>query len=69
MQTWEHSKLVDNRLVYLGAGLLENRADRHLTERGSWESIEAEGWELIAVVPNSEAAGLIHYFKRPAQKR
>ncbi len=69
MQIWEHARLVGNRLMYLGAGLLENRADRHLTERGSWDEIEKEGWELVAVVPDPDAGGLIHYFKRPAQKR
>jgi hypothetical protein len=65
MAAWEHCKMVDNRLNYLGAGLLENRVDRHATERGAWDQIRDEGWELVSVVVDPANGALIHYFKRP----
>jgi len=65
MAAWEHCKMVDDRLRYLGAGLLENRSDRHLTERGAWDQIRDEGWELVSVVNDPESGKLVHYFKRP----
>jgi hypothetical protein len=65
MAAWEHCKMVENRLFYLGAGLLENRSDRHLSERGAWDQIRDEGWELVSVVNDPEAGELVHYFKRP----
>ncbi len=65
MPGWEHCKLVEHRLIYLGAGPLEDRTDRHLTERGAWDQIRDGGWELVAVVNDPETGELLHYFKRP----
>lgn len=68
MAGWDHCKIADNRLVYLGAGLLENRVDRHVSERGAWDQIRDEGWELVAVAADPESGQLVHYFKRPRQE-
>ncbi len=67
MQRWEHCRLEGNNLHFLGAGLLENRKDRHLTERGAWDQIYSDGWELVSVVPDPESGPHTFYFKRPAQ--
>jgi hypothetical protein len=69
MAVWDHCKMVDNRLFYLGAGLLENRVDRHVTERGAWDQVHEEGWELVSVVPDPASGQLVHYFKRPTQEK
>lgn len=53
---------------YLGAGLLENRVDRHVNERGAWDRIRDEGWELVAVAADPESGQRVHYFKRPRQE-
>jgi hypothetical protein len=65
MQQWEHAKLVGTRLTFLGAGLAENRRDLHLSERGAWDTIRKDGWELVSVVVDPEINELVHYFKRP----
>ncbi len=67
MPGWEHCKMVDNRLIYLGGSLLEEQVERNLTERGAWDQVCAEGWELVAVVNDPETGELVHYFKRPRQ--
>jgi len=54
---------------YLGAGLLENRVDRHVSERGAWDQIRDEGWELVAGAADPESGQLVHYFKRPRQEK
>jgi hypothetical protein len=65
MQTWEHCKVVGNRLYYLGASILENRMDHKLSDRAAWDYIERERWELVTVVYDPEHNELVHYFKRP----
>lgn len=65
MSGWEHCKMVDNRLIYLGAEEPENRVDDQLTENAAWSLVCDEGWELVAVVDDPETGELVHYFKRP----
>ncbi len=65
MQEWEHCKLVDGTVTYLGArGLLADKRDRHLSEAKAWDELEKEGWELVAVVIDPEEK-FNYFFKRP----
>lgn len=69
MAKWEHSTLVENRIRFLGAGLFENRGDRHMTEAGAWDQMRDEGWELVSVIVDPKTEEIVHYFKRPYEKR
>jgi len=64
---WDHCEISDNRLVT--SGLLENRVDRNVSERGAWDQIRDEGWELVAGAADPESGQLVHYFKRPRQEK
>ena len=65
MAGWEYCKLVGSRIFFLGAGMFEDKRDLHLTERGAWDHLRDEGWELVYVVADPESGELLHFFKRP----
>ena len=65
MQKWEHCELDGKTVTVLGKGLF--RREFNLTERGAWNELGSDGWELVSVVP--DAKGEFHYFfKRPIDK-
>jgi len=69
MPKWEHSTLIGNKIQFLGAGLFEDKGDRHLSEVGAWDQIREEGWELVSVIVDPKSQEVVHYFKRPFEKR
>lgn len=65
-QRFEHCRLKGSEIEYLGrTGVFENREDRTRGSDQAWDRLEKEGWELVAVVVDSDDGKLIHYFKRP----
>jgi hypothetical protein len=66
MQRWQHCRLKGNRVQFLGAaGILENKADAHLSERTAWSKLEDDGWELVSAVSDPDGE-FVYFFKRPA---
>ncbi|MGF1507617.1 MAG: hypothetical protein ACFB51_21195 [Anaerolineae bacterium] len=62
MQKWEYCELVNRTVTLLGKRGL--RREFKLTERGAWDELGDEGWELVSAV--HEPDGEVHYyFKRP----
>jgi hypothetical protein len=65
MQRWQHCRLKGNHIQFLGAsGIFDNKGDAHLTERGAWNRLEEEGWQLVSAVADSEGE-FVFFFKRP----
>lgn len=65
MSGWEHCKMVEDRLIYLGTQQPEEQVDHQTTESAAWDVVRDGGWELVAVVNDPETGELVHYFKRP----
>jgi len=67
-QRFEHCRLADNKITYLGrTGLLEDKGDSVRNEAGAWDHLEKDGWELVAVVSDKNDQH-VAYFKRPVGK-
>ena len=63
-QRFEHCRLVDTKIEYLGrAGLFEDKKDKSGSETKAWDCLEKDGWELVAVVSGRRPP--VAYFKRP----
>jgi hypothetical protein len=66
MQKWEYAEMVGKTVKLLGKRLF--RKEFNLTERGAWDELGDEGWELVSVV--ADAQGEFHYFfKRPVEEK
>ena len=64
-QRFEHCRLIDTRITYLGRdGIFEDKRDKTWNEFSAWDHLEKGGWELVAVVTN-EKSQQAAYFKRP----
>lgn len=64
-EKWEHCVLVGKTVTVLGKGLLHK--EFKITERGAWNELGDQGWQLVSVV--HDGAGEFHYyFKRPAER-
>lgn len=64
-QRFEHCRLIDNDIEYLGrVGLMEDKSDSSRSTARAWDYLENEGWELVSVVCDPDGK-LVHYFKRP----
>ena len=62
---WEHCILEGKTVTVLGKGILKK--EWKLTERGAWNELGNEGWELVAVVPSTNTKDedtTRYYFKR-----
>jgi hypothetical protein len=58
MAKCEHAELVGKEVTILGKGIFKK--EWKLSERGAWNELGNDGWELVAVVPDKE--GEWHYF-------
>ena len=66
-QRFEHCRLVDTRITYLGRdGIFEFKHDRARTEYNAWDYLEKKGWELVSVIVNQDG-DTEAYFKRPVE--
>lgn len=66
MPKWQHAEMVGSTVTVLGRTLF--RKQFRLTERGAWDELGDDGWELVSVVP--DAQGEFHYFfKRPVEDK
>jgi len=64
MQKWEYCELVDKTVTYLNRAMFKKNV--MLSERGAWNELGEEGWELVGVTTDAE--GKAHfYFKRPKE--
>lgn len=52
MEKWEHCQLVGKTVTVLGKGMLAK--EFKITERGAWNELGEDGWQLVAVVPDVE---------------
>ena len=67
-QRFEHCKLVDTRITYLGRdGIFEFKHGRKRTEYNAWDYLEKQGWELVSVL-NGQDGKTEAYFKRPMEQ-
>ena len=66
MTKWQHCKLQNNRVMFLGAaGVFENKKDAYPAgERAAFSHLEDAGWELVTVLPDPDG-NFIYFFKRP----